>query len=256
MSVLLFPVDEPVSSEIALDHLDQVSFDAIDPDIAELRSPVELESNVFERNPYVQHQFFEHVEREHDAAFAPVVSVETEREPALVIPEGDLVEIDVEEPELDVVRYVGQVLDVHLPPVERLVSGIDMVHFRQIRFEGIVFLVLGKQSDLMSFGNPMIDMILLDEVIEEPPGDVESGSERLVEERFVLGNEETVAEEFVPLVRLIFPEFRQVADLRIGELIHFLGPGGLRIPFPVVVSLVFFPKGILEGSGLIRLSYF
>lgn len=255
MSVLFLPIDEPVSPEVTLDHLDQVSLRSIDTNIAEFGSSIELKGNVFEYNSYVQHQFLEYVECDHYTALASVVPIETESHSTLVIPEGYLVEIDVEESEFYVVRYVGQIFDIHLPPVQRFVPGIDMMHLREVRFEGMVFLVFGEESDLLSFRNPVFDMVFPDEVIEESPREAESGSEYLAKEYLVLRDEETVVKELEPLVRLMFPEFRQVVDLRTCELVHFLGPGGFRIPLLVVVSLVCFPKGIFEGFRIVFFSH-
>ena len=119
--VLLFSVDEPVSSEITLDHLNQVSLYPINPDIAELCSPIELKGNIFECDSYIQHQFFEHIKCQHYTALASVISIETKSCSTLVIPERDLVEIDIEEPKLYVVRYIRQVLDIYLPSMKCLV---------------------------------------------------------------------------------------------------------------------------------------
>lgn len=61
----------------------------------------------------------------------------------------------------------------------------------------------------------MLYLILLYEVIEESPRDAEFRSKHLIEECFVLWNEETIVKEFVPLVWLIFSEFFQVVNLNV-----------------------------------------
>ena len=215
VSVLLLSVYESVSSKVPLYHLNQGSFYPIDPNITELSSSIELEGDIFELHSYIPHQFFEYIKCQHNTTFASVISIKTESQSALVISESNLIQVYVEESEFDVVGYVCEVLYVYLPSMQCLISSIDMVHLCEIGLKGIIFLVLCEQSNLMPLGNPVIDIILLDEVIEEPPRDAEFGSKHLIEEYFVLWDEETIVKEFIPLVWLIFSEFFQVVNLNV-----------------------------------------
>ena len=141
MSILFLSIDESVSSEVTFNHLDQTSLHTVDSNITELSSSIELESDVFESDSYIQHQLLEHIECEYYTTLAPIISIEAKSKSALVIPEGYLVEIDIKESESYIVWYVRQILDIHLPSMECFVSSIDMMHLCKIRLESIIFFV-------------------------------------------------------------------------------------------------------------------
>ena len=87
------------------------------------------------------------------------------------------------------------------------------MHFCKIGLKGIVFLVFGKESNLLSFGDSMSNVVFLDKVIEESPRYTEFRSKHLIEECFVLWNEETIVKKLISLVWFIFSESFQVVNL-------------------------------------------